>query len=183
MNKKIKYIIYVIIFILIIVGINIGYDFLKNSIQKQENNLTTQNSKTKLKLATDITVYNENNEAINLSSFKGKPIVINFWTTWCVYCKTEMQYFEKLYQQLKEDVTFIMLNVTIEDDKQEVEKYIKEQGYTFPVYYDTDGTAMYSYRITGYPVTVFIDKDFQINRTHQGMITQENLQKYIDNIK
>lgn len=184
MDKKLKYIISIIIFILVIIGISRVYNILNTNFQNddtsQKENMTAQ--ETVLNQATDFSVYNDNGEEVKLSSFKGKPIVINFWTTWCGYCKIEMKYFEELYNQYKDDVIFMMVNSTIEDDKQEVNKYIAEQGYTFPVYYDTNGSAITTYRITGYPITMFVNKDFEINRIHQGMINLETLQKNINNI-
>ena len=144
---------------------------------------TTKNQQTAYKTAKDISVYDEENNLIQLSSLKGKPIVINFWTTWCGYCKVEMPYFDSVYQTEKEEVNFLMLNITADDDEEEAKKYIASQQLTFPVYYDKEGIAAYQYQITGYPVTVFINKDFQICRIHQGAITQEALQKYINEIK
>lgn len=182
MDKKLKYIIITIIFILAMIGIGRVYNVLT---KLQNDTLQKENTKTQevtLNQAKDFSIYNDKDEEVKLSSFKGKPIVINFWTTWCGYCKIEMEYFQELYNQYKDEVTFIMLNSTIEDDKQEVNKYITGQGYTFPVYYDINGNAITTYKITGYPVTMFINKDFQISRIHQGMINLETLQKNINNI-
>lgn len=183
MDKKLKYIIVLIIFILVMIGMSRVYTILNTKSQNeksQKENIKSQ--ETVLNQAKDFSVYNDKGEEVKLSSFKGKPIVINFWTTWCGYCKIEMKYFEELYNQFKDEVIFVMVNSTIEDNKEEANKYINGQGYTFPVYYDTNGNALANYQITGYPVTVFINKDFQISRIHQGMINLESLQKNINNI-
>lgn len=183
MDKKLKYIVSIIIFILVIIGISRVYTVLNTKIQNeksQKENIKAQG--TTLNQAQDFSVFNDKGEQVELSSFKGKPIVINFWTTWCGYCKVEMKYFEELYNQYKDEVVFFMVNSTIEDDKDVANKYITEQGYTFPIYYDISGSAITTYKITGYPITMFINKDFQISRIHQGMINLETLQKNINSI-
>ena len=183
MDSKIKYILFSIIFVLVIIGVSRIYNVLNNVMQNTDfQNKTGQTQTTTLKQARDFTIYNDKNEEINISSLKGKPIIINFWTTWCVYCKTEMDYFQELYNKYKDEAEFLMINATMQDEKQEVYNYIKEKAYTFPVYYDINGNAISAYKITGYPVTIFINKDFQINRTHQGMIDKETLQKNINSI-
>ncbi len=183
MDKKLKYIIIIIIFILVMIGISRVYTILNTKIQNKEpQKESIKEQEAMLNGAKDFSVYNDKGEEVKLSSFKGKPIVINFWTTWCGYCKIEMEYFQELYNKYKDDVVFLMVNSTIEDDKAEVNKYITGQGYTFPIYYDINGNAITTYRITGYPVTMFINKDFQISRIHQGMINLETLQKNINNI-
>lgn len=179
MDKKLKYIIIVIIFILVMIGISRVYTILNTKIQNEE--IQKENIKSQETIS-NFSVYNDKGEEVKLSAFKGKPIVINFWTTWCGYCKIEMKYFEELYNQYKDEVVFLMVNSTIEDDKDEANKYITGQGYTFPIYYDITGNAINSYKVTGYPITMFINKDFQINRIHQGMINLETLQKNINNI-
>ncbi len=183
MDKKLKYIIIVIIFILVMIGISRVYTILNAKIQNEEiqkENIKSQ--ETISNQAKDFSVYNDKGEVVKLSAFKGKPIVINFWTTWCGYCKVEMKYFEELYNQYKDEVVFLMVNSTIEDDKDVANKYITEQGYTFSIYYDINGSAITTYKITGYPITMFINKDFQISRIHQGMINLETLQKNINSI-
>ncbi len=151
-------------------------------MQNTVNQGTTKNE-VEYKQAKEASLQDENNQSIQLSSFKGKPIVINFWTSWCGYCKVEMPYFNEVYEKEKENVTFLMLNVTADDDQEEAKKYIASQNLSFPIYYDMQGEVAYKYQITGYPVTVFINKDFQIYRVHQGAITKEKLQNYIDEMK
>lgn len=145
--------------------------------------MTNEEDEKNYKQATDFKVYNDNNEEVQLSSFKGKPIVINFWTSWCSYCKIEMPYFEELYKKEKANVTFVMINVASDDRIDDAKQYMASQKFTFPVYYDTQRTAAYAYQITGYPVTVFVNKNFEIYKIHQGMIKQELLQKYVNEIK
>lgn len=197
MKDKVKYFIYTGVFIVVIIGLSVGYNFLNKKMEENETtkqNITTQQNvaseenkvnqqKVPSRTATDFTVYTESGEEVILSSFKGKPIVINFWTTWCGYCKLEMPYFNNVYQKEKENVAFLMINETVQDEKQEAINYIKQEKYEFPVYYDTKGDAAKVYKVTGYPVTIFINKDFEINKIYQGAISKDRLQNYIDQIK
>ena len=89
--------------------------------------------------APDFTVYDADGNEVHLSDFRGKPVVLNFWASWCGPCKMEMPDLEKAYQEYGDQIQFMLVDLT--DGSQEtVEKasaFIKEQGYTFPVFYDT----------------------------------------------
>lgn len=189
MNKKLQYVIYIIVFILVIVGLNIGYEL---QVRKQNSNEfefvnenTNKTAETKTRQAIDFTVYDKNNNPVALSDFKGKPIVINFWATWCGYCIMEMPDFEQVYQQEKENVTFLMVNATdgINETQEKASKYVEYENYTFPVYYDLKQEAITKYGISGFPTTIFIDKDFNIVTIYPSMLTKQKLIQYINKIK
>lgn len=187
MNNKVKLIIYIILFLLIIVIISLLYNkFLNNNkdeILASGNKIQTQQYNKDA--AIDFTVYNENGEKVQLSNFKGKPILINFWTTWCGYCKQEMPDFNEIYKQEKDNVVFMMLNATdgIQETKEKASEYIKKEKYDFPVYYDTDEEAVYKYRINGFPTTIFIDKEFNISKIVSGMVSKSILLQNINKLK
>ena len=130
--------------------------------------------------ASDFTMQEANGNNVLLSSFEGKPVVLNFWTSWCSYCKAEMPYFEDAYKQYGGQVQFIMLNaVKSEKSSEDGKNFIKDSAYTFPVFYDTDGKAMTSYGIRGFPATIFIDKDGKIVEKSLGALTKEKLDQNI----
>ena len=109
--------------------------------------------------APDFTVKNQEGEMVDLSDSFGKPIVVNFWATWCDPCKAELPSFQAAYDAYGQDVTFLMVNlvdnyVEFEDD---VRAFVEEEGYTLPVYYDVDFSAVDAYDPPGTPATVFID--------------------------
>lgn len=133
--------------------------------------------------ASDFTMQDANGNEVLLSSFEGKPVVLNFWTSWCSYCKAEMPYFEEAYKQYGNQVQFIMLNaVKSEKNSEDGKNFIKNSAYTFPVFYDTDGKAMTSYAIRGFPATIFIDKDGKIVEKSLGALTKEKLNQNIQAI-
>ncbi len=134
--------------------------------------------------APDFKVYDYDGEEVLLSGYFGKPIVLNFWASWCPPCKAEMPTFNEMYQDLKDDVHFVMVDL-VDGQRETVEKgkaYIEEQGFAFPVLFDTDGAAGYVYQVSSIPTTFFIDKDGYVVSYHQGMMDAIQLQSGIAGI-
>ena len=118
-----------------------------------------------------------------LSDFigQGKPIVMNFWAVECPPCVKELPHFESVWPKYKEDVIFLMVNC-VDGSRDTVESaaaYIKECGYTFPVYYDVTYSAANAYNVAEYPETVFIKADGTIAETFSGSIPVINLENSI----
>lgn len=134
--------------------------------------------------APDFTVFDAEGKKVKLSDFAGKPVVLNFWASWCPPCKSEMPHFNEVYKQVKDDVVFMMVDLV--DGQRETQakgrKYIEEQGFIFPVYYDNEQEAAYTYGITSIPTTLFIDSEGNIITGYQGAIKKETLLAGIDKI-
>ena len=135
-------------------------------------------------LAPDFTVYDREGNPHKLSDFFGKPIVLNFWASWCGPCKMEMPDFQEKYLELGEEVQFLMVNLT--DGQRETvdvaSAFIDSQGYTFPVFYDTTTEAAYTYGVYSIPTSYFIDAQGQPIAHAQGAIDGATLQRGIDMI-
>lgn len=126
--------------------------------------------------APDFTMQDAAGTDVLLSDFEGKPVVLNFWTSWCGYCKQEMPDFEEAYQTYGEDVQFIMLNsVTGERNAQDGVNYMASQDFTFPVYYDSYGEGVNTYGLRGYPATVVVDAEGYVTYARSGMMSGEDL--------
>jgi len=127
--------------------------------------------------APDFTVYDGDGNSVKLSDFVGKPVVLNFWASWCPPCKGEMPDFDEAYRELGGEVIFVMVNMT--DGRQETPETAKDflagQDFAFPVYFDTDQDAAVTYGVTSLPTTYFIDADGNLAAYAMGAIDRETL--------
>lgn len=127
------------------------------------------------------TVADVNENDVTLSSKFGKPIVLNFWASWCSPCKSEMPEFENLYKEYSDNVEFIMVNLT--DGERETistaKSFIESMDYTFPVYFDVNQDSAYTYEIYSIPTTYFIDSEGKIAAYSQGVLDEATIRKGI----
>ena len=132
--------------------------------------------------ASDFTTTDGEGNEVNLSDFFGKPIVLNFWASWCGPCQYEMPDFEEAYKQYGEDVQFLMVNLTdgYSETVNSARNFLEETGYTFPVYFDTLSDAAKTYKVYSSPCTYFLDSDGVIVTKTIGMISADELQQGID---
>ena len=150
--------------------------------QTDETEAQTEPEKMK---APDFTVYDADGNEVHLTDFVGKPIVLNFWASWCGPCKMEMPDFNEKYLELGEEVQFLMINMT--DGSRETvaiaSEFIKESGYSFPVFYDTKMDAANTYGAYSLPMTFFIDAEGYPVARATGAIDAETLMRGIDMIR
>ena len=133
--------------------------------------------------APDFTVYDGDGNAVHLSDYVGKPVVMNFWASWCGPCQMEMPDFQAKHEELGGEVQFLMINMTGgRETLDSAQKFIAEQGYTFPVFYDTDSDAAITYGAYSLPTTYFIDAEGNAVAQATGAINGDILQTGIDMI-
>lgn len=132
--------------------------------------------------APDFTVENADGEEVKLSDYVGKPIVLNFWASWCSPCKSEMPEFNAAWEELEGEVQFLMVNMT--DGSRETvdtaKEYVEGEGFTFPVLFDTNSEAAIAYSAYSLPTTYFIDAEGYLVARAVGAIDGETLQKGLD---
>ena len=123
---------------------NHNYTDESNKNSAPENNTeTSSENENKLTKAPNFTVYDLAGNEVNLTDFFGKPIIVNFWASWCGPCQMEMPDFDAAYTSYKDEIEFLVVNMT-DGSRETVEiasSFIEEKGYTFPVYYDTEYSA------------------------------------------
>jgi thiol-disulfide isomerase/thioredoxin len=171
-----------------------GYSYLNSNYNKnnvknkteitQNKNLKNSMSKEKT-MAKDFVVYDENLNKVKLSDYIGRPVVVNFWASWCPPCREEMPLFNELSNKYKEEeLTVLMVDLT--DGQRETmnkaKKFIADNNYKMKVLFDNDGTAATNYNIVSIPRTLFIDKDGSITYDHSGQITENELDKQINSL-
>ena len=180
MNKKHKKYLFdlnkksgVIIIVLILIIFLFLYFKDKNQFPKQ------QNIGTKLgQYAPDFETEYLNGEKFKLSELKGKPIVLNFWATWCPPCRREMPLLQKLHDEGK----IIVVGVNLQEDKKTINEFIEKLNITFPIVLDKDKSIEARYNVLLKPTTYFIDKNGIILDKKYGELTESDLKERIQKL-
>lgn len=158
----------------------------KEDISKEESTEKEDaiENKPVLKPAQDFIVTDLEGNEVSLSDFKGKPVVLNFWASWCGICKNEMMDFEIIYNQYKDNVVFMIVDATdgYRETVQKGSEYIAKKGYSFPVYYDTMQEGYFAYNVMSVPATYFIDVEGNIAMKIKGGVDRMTLEQGIAKI-
>jgi thiol-disulfide isomerase/thioredoxin len=112
-------------------------------------------------------------KVVQLNSLRGKPVLINFWATWCIPCKSEMPLLEQYYLKLTDKIAFYGINQ--QETKNVILPYLKDNSITFPILVDETGEVTRNYLIEGFPTTYFIDKDGFLRSIQIGPLTNEQI--------
>ena len=188
MNKKSLFLL--LILVVLIAGAAVLYNGLAGTVDMDSlatgetvpADVPGETTAVNTNLAPDFTAYDLEGNAVSLSGFRGKPVILNFWASWCGPCKSEMPDFQEKYGQYGEEIHFLMVNLT--DGSQETvetaQGFVDGQGYTFPVYFDTDYSGAMAYGVNAVPATYFIDEEGNLVAYGKGALTGETLQRGID---
>lgn len=185
MNTKTKTIIGMLLFV-VFLGLayfaytNLSDNYNLNNVTKLAKDTAEQEQEKSP--APDFTVFDGEGNEVKLSDFKGKPVVLNFWASWCPPCKLEMPLFNDAHAEVKDKVVFMMVDLVDgqRETKEKGQKYLTERGFSLPVYFDNKQDAAYNYGISAIPTTFFIDAEGNIVSAHQGLISEGKLKAAID---
>ena len=135
--------------------------------------------------APDFQLDNLRGEAVSLAQFRGKPVLLNFWASWCGPCRQEMPFLQEIYEnQELQDTGLVILAVNIGESPATAERFMEAGGFSFPVLLDIDNSVAGKYNVRGIPATFFIDKDGIIKDVNVGAFasTMEIMQKLANSI-
>jgi len=110
------------------------------------------------KQAPDFQLPNLEGQAVSLADFRGKPVLLNFWATWCGPCVSEMPIIQAMFEE-SADTGLVVLAVNIGESPSAAEDFMQSGNLSFPVLLDTNQDVALKYNIRGIPTTFFIDKD------------------------
>lgn len=136
-------------------------------------------------LTADFSVLDEEANTVSLSDYFGQPIIVNIWATWCPPCRAELPYFDAAAKQYAGQIRFLMVDLTdgATDTVESATAFAREEnGYSFPLYFDVDFSAVEAYQINAIPVTLFIRADGSLLHQQIGSMDEATLESYIQQL-
>ncbi|WBL13194.1 MULTISPECIES: redoxin domain-containing protein [Sutcliffiella] len=121
-------------------------------------------------------------DQVKLSDYRGKKVIVNFWATWCGPCKDEMPEMQLYYEDYKDEVEILAVNITSSDTLENVEKFVEAGQFTYPILLDENRIFAY-YEVLNMPATFFINEEGVISARHEGPLTYSMLDNYVNKIK
>jgi thiol-disulfide isomerase/thioredoxin len=129
--------------------------------------------------APDFTVTRlDTGEDVRLSDFKGRPVWINFWATWCAPCKEEMPRMQAIYQA-HQGSDLVILGVDFREDAATVRPFVAEGQYGWTFALDPDARAAWTYFVAGIPTHVFVARDGTIRDIVSAGLTRERMEQQV----
>ena len=128
-------------------------------------------------LRTQFAEANTSPTTVSLTSFLGKPLVLNFWASWCTSCRKEAATLEAFWQKHQKEIS--VLGVAVHDDPADSEAFAQHLGKTYQLAVDNDGSTAIEYGVTGVPETIFINPQGIIVGKKLGPIEQKDLDRFL----
>lgn len=173
------------ILVVVVVGAAIAYNALAGAEGPGANLQGSQQSSAAQQanpLAPDFEVEAADGTLVQLSQLKGTPVVLNFWASTCGPCQSEMPGFQAAFKQYGDQLQFMMVDIpgfngeTVERAK----RFLQDNSYTFPAYFDTQGRAAAAFGLSSLPRTYFIDAQGAVVASAAGALDEQVLQEGID---
>jgi thiol-disulfide isomerase/thioredoxin len=132
--------------------------------------------------APKVTLTDFEGETFSLQGYDGRPLVMNFWASWCPFCVAEMPDFEKVHRSLLEEVAFLGIDQCEScqgGSRAAAERLARETGVTYRLAEDPNGSVFVAFGGSSMPTTIFIDADGQVVEHVGGMLSEDQLRDYI----
>lgn len=117
--------------------------------------------------APDFTLPAKAGAPIQLSQYKGKVVMLNFWASWCGPCRKEMPLMDQIYKKYTA-AGFVLLGVNVDTDSTDAQKFLTQVPVSFPIAYDRENKVSKMYDVAAMPSTVFIDRKGHVRQLHRG---------------
>ena len=125
-------------------------------------------------LAPDFSLYDLEGNPVSISDFRGEPVILNFWATWCGPCVYEMPLLQQVYDELSAE-ELVLLTINTGESASRVEDFLQANNYSLPVLLDRNQEVALKYGIRYIPTTFFIDKDGAIQDAKIGPFTSKEM--------
>jgi peroxiredoxin len=190
MNKKVSVVLWIVaIFMLLAASYTIYIKYAPQSntqLQSQKNAPISESNPQKfLKkvMAPDFTLKDLDGQNVNLSDYRGKIVILNFWAVWCKYCKEEMPDLNELNKILQKENDAVILAVDSEEKPEVVKKYLSDNKINLHVLLDQSGAVTRTYGIEGFPTTFIINRDGSVYTYIPGATNKETLMEILDSVR
>ena len=161
--------------------LNTGFTSIK-ALENRTLDNTTVVDNTNDESLTDIEKYSftlkdSHGNDVTLSDYKGKTVVLNFFATWCTYCKMELPSLEEINNTRDDIVIFLVATPDIgnEGSKEYIESFMEENGYSMTVLYDETGEVVSKYNVSGLPTSFFFKPDGSVLGYVPGYVEESSL--------
>lgn len=112
-------------------------------------------------------------EPVTMADYRGTPLLVNFWASWCPPCVAEMPDLEAVHQASEGEVAFVGVNT--QDTREQASALVEETGVTYDLVRDPDGELFRAFGVFGMPTTFYVDASGDVVHQHTGLLTREDL--------
>jgi peroxiredoxin len=189
MRRRGNIIFWVVVVVLVFAALYTFYNKNKENVGLQkipeaQSQQSTVDSDSKKPQVPEFELKDINGNAVKLGDYKGKVVVLNFWTTWCKYCVAEMHDFDELSREFNKAGDAVMLGVNVQEDESTVKNYLKSAGLmNLTVLMDKSGEVANTYGVSGYPNTYIINKDGTLYEYIPGATNKETVESLVNKIR
>lgn len=130
--------------------------------------------------APDFSLLSIGGEELRLADYQGKLVLLAFWSSWCTYCQEELPLLGKIQEQYGDQLQVVAINLTYQDDRRAVKRFIEEQQLAYPVGLDRFGEVSKAYGVVGLPTLYVISPQGALLTQLPGLLSEETLIQEIE---